>query len=510
MTTISSSEEESINTSTSTSPILNSNENSNKEYFKKPPTVKTWLSTRFCLAYLACFGFMNVYALRVNLSVAILSMVNSSYMEIHTHNNISDACPASPSHKNSTTGEFNWDAHKRSLVLGAFFYGYILTQLPGGYLAGRFGGKWLFGLGILCTSVLTLLTPVATRTSFVLLIILRIFEGIGEGVTFPAMHSMWGIWAPPSERSRLVSITYAGCHLGTVIAQPISGILCASTFLGGWPSVFYVFGTLGILWCIVWFIFAHSKPADHPRITTSELNYIQSNLEPKDDSVSVPWWEIATSKRVWAISIAHFCNNWGFYTLLTCLPTYLKDVLKFDIQQDGFISALPYLVMWISINFNGLLADYLREKEILNTTQTRKIFNAVAFIGPGIFLVASGFVGCNKVAAVSLICLATAFNGAGFPGFNTNHVDIGPRYAGILMGITNTWATIPGFAAPAVVGLLTENNPSRSQWRIVFYIAAGVYLTGTILYSLMATGEEQEWNRGKKKVELDQKQPLLQ
>ena len=58
------------------------------------------------------------------------------------------------------------------------------------------------------------------------------------------MHSMWGVWAPPVERTRLVSITYAGCHLGTVIAQPLSGILCASDFLGGWQSVFYLFGKL--------------------------------------------------------------------------------------------------------------------------------------------------------------------------------------------------------------------------------------------------------------------------
>uniref|UniRef100_H2ZGY0 Sialin n=1 Tax=Ciona savignyi TaxID=51511 RepID=H2ZGY0_CIOSA len=481
--------------------------------------------TRFSLAYLAFFGFMNVYALRVNLSVAILSMVNSTYMASHNNSNISgDVCPSSHAHKTLETGEFNWDAHKRSLVLGAFFYGYILTQLPGGYLASRFGGKWLFGGGVLCTSVLTLLTPVAARTSFALLIVVRVLEGIGEGVTFPAMHAMWGSWAPPVDRSRLVSVTYAGSQFGTVVAQPISGILCASTFLGGWPSVFYVFGSLGVLWCIVWFIFAHSTPDKHPRISPAELHFIQSNVEPpytttstilvltlhlSDDSrlpmlLSVPWWEIATSKRVWAISIAHFCNNWGFYTLLTCLPTYLKDVLKFDIQQDGFMSALPYLVMWITINLFGLLADYLRQHNILNTTQTRKTMNAIGLSFP---FCCSGFVqlvtlGCNKAAAISMICLATAFSGAAFSGFNTNHVDIGSRYAGILMGITNTWATIPGFAGPAVVGLLTEHNVSKDQWQIVFYISAAVYLFGVVAYTLLGTGKEQPWNKRNKMEEI--------
>ena len=64
--------------------------------------------------------------------------------------------------------------------MGSFFYGYILTQLPGGWLAERIGGKKLYGFGILCTAALTLLTPVAARFNFYALIALRVLEGIGE------------------------------------------------------------------------------------------------------------------------------------------------------------------------------------------------------------------------------------------------------------------------------------------------------------------------------------------
>ena len=77
-------------------------------------------------------------------------------------------------------GEFNWDANTQAFILGAFFYGYILTQVPGGWLAERFGGKWLFGVGILCTSVLTLLTPLAARTHVYALVAVRVMEGVGE------------------------------------------------------------------------------------------------------------------------------------------------------------------------------------------------------------------------------------------------------------------------------------------------------------------------------------------
>lgn len=85
-------------------------------------------------------------------------------------------------------GEFNWDTNTQGLVLGAFFYGYITTQIPGGWLAEVFGGKKLFGFGVLCTAVLTLLTPLAARWNLYVFIALRVVEGIGEVSVIVCIH----------------------------------------------------------------------------------------------------------------------------------------------------------------------------------------------------------------------------------------------------------------------------------------------------------------------------------
>ena len=78
-------------------------------------------------------------------------------------------------------GEFpSWDKDLQGQILGAFFYGYICTQIPGGWLAEKFGGKLLFGIGVLGTAALTLLTPVAARLSVGTFIAVRVVEGIGE------------------------------------------------------------------------------------------------------------------------------------------------------------------------------------------------------------------------------------------------------------------------------------------------------------------------------------------
>lgn len=138
------------------------------------------LKARYILGILGFFGFANVYAMRVNLSVAIVAMVNNSFIPQNT--SISDVCPVEA---NSTVvtpkdGDFNWDEATQGIVLGSFFYGYVLTQVPGGRLAELFGGKLIFGLGVLMTAIFTFLSPIAAYINFPFFITVRILEGMGE------------------------------------------------------------------------------------------------------------------------------------------------------------------------------------------------------------------------------------------------------------------------------------------------------------------------------------------
>lgn len=449
---------------------------------------------RHLLAVLAFLGFFNVYCLRVNLSVALVAMVNNT-KKVTNHS--MDACPSIHGTDNSTTkqGDLDWDESTQGIVLGSFFYGYIVTQLPGGWLAEVFGAKKLFGFGVLCTAALTLLTPVVVNDlglgSF---IALRVIEGLGEGVTFPAMSAMWGKWAPLWERSKLAGFTYAGAQLGTVVSMPISGILCDSDFLGGWPSVFYIFGVLGCLWFVVWMLMVHDTPAKHPTISAEERTYIETSIGLKQ-RLRTPWKAILTSKAVWGICAGHFANNWGFYTMLTSLPTYMKQILNFDISENGFISALPYVVCCICQTSSGHIADFIRKNGYLSTRNTRKLFMTLGLMLPAILMFCIGYAGCNHVVVVTMLTFAVGLGGICMGGFNVNHLDIAPNFSGTLMGISNCLATIPGFLGPYIVGRLTNNNQTRAQWQIVFYICSAVYLAGTILYLLLAEGSEQPWNQ---------------
>uniref|UniRef100_A0A665TKK1 Sialin n=1 Tax=Echeneis naucrates TaxID=173247 RepID=A0A665TKK1_ECHNA len=452
-------------------------------------------SFRYGLAFLSCYGFFVVYSLRVNLSVAMVDMLNNTH---HSSGNHSGSLCPSHSHpprpkRNHTASVYDWDSETQGWILGSFFYGYILTQIPGGYLAGRFGPKWLMGFGILGTVIFTLLTPVAADLGPSYLIAVRVMEGIGEGVTFPAMHTMWAVWAPPLERSRLLTISYTGAQIGTVISLPLSGEIC---FYLDWTYVFYIFGAFGILWFILWTFMVYDSPNTHPWISERERVFITTSLKNElcTSGNNIPWRAIVTSRPLWAIVVAHFSYNWTFYTLLTLLPTYMNDILGFSIQQNGMLSALPYLGCAVLAVLSGQVADYLRERCQYSTVKVRKAFTIVGMMGPAVFLVAAGYTGCNYTLAVTFLTLSSSLGGVSASGFNINHLDIAPSYAGILLGITNTFATIPGMVGPVIATALTKQN-TIEEWQTVFYIAAAINLFGALVYTLCGRGTVQPWGQ---------------
>ncbi|EMP28674.1 Sialin [Chelonia mydas] len=404
--------------------------------------VPTCCSARYNLALLAFFGFFLLYALRVNLSVALVDMVepNTSLAK----NTTSKVCPEHSSALNiprNTTGKkYSWDADTQGWILGSFFYGYIITQIPGGYFARKIGGKLLLGFGILGTAVFTLFTPLAADLGVGYLIAVRALEGLGEGVTFPAMHAMWSSWAPPLERSKLLSISYAGAQLGTVVSLPLSGLIC-----------YYV------NWIYVFYIFADTLRAKGYKMQMDAL--IVGALGT---------WDLCNERVLQTCGIGQRYARLMRRLMVSDTIRWSRDIYIEHItghrqyQENGLLSALPYFGCWLCIIMSGQIADYLREKQNLSTVCVRKTFTLIGMIGPAVFLVAAGFIGCDYTLAVAFLTISTTLGGFCTSGFGINHLDIAPSYAGILLGITNSFATVPGMVGPVIAKSLTHHQAGGS------------------------------------------------
>ncbi|KAJ8865877.1 hypothetical protein PR048_033400 [Dryococelus australis] len=296
--------------------------------------------------------------------------------------------------------------------------------------------------------------------------------------------------------SRAAVVVFAGAQFGTIVSMPLSGLLSEYGFSGGWPSIFYVFGAVGIVWGVAYFLTVHECPEEHPSISSEERHYIVSSVwgSAGVSSPRVPWTSIAKSVPFWAILIAHMGQNYGYETLMTELPTFMKQILHFDIKKNGTLSALPYLAMWIFSIIASVIADWMIFSERFNHTQARKIINSIGQYGPALCLIAASYSSHDADLTVALLTVGVGLNGAVFSGFKVNHLDISPRFAGILMSFTNCLANVAGLLAPVTAGYIIHDRPTQAAWREVFLISSGVYIVCASLYALCGSGTRQSWD----------------
>lgn len=445
---------------------------------------------------LAIFGFLailNAYTMRICLSIAITEMVNKT-TSVEQDEGV---CPIDDDADmgDYTGGSFNWDEELQGVILSSFYWGYVITHLPGGLLAEKFGGKWTLSLGILSTAFFTLITPWAVNLGgSTALIIIRVLMGLGEGTTFPALSALLATWIPLKERSKLGSLVFGGGQVGTILGNLISGYLL-HTF-DGWSSVFYFFGAMGILWFLLFTLFCYSDPESHPFISDKEKDYLKQELGTltRDKTLPpTPWRLILTSVPMMALVCAQIGHDWGFFIMVTDLPKYMSDVLRFSIKANGLFSSLPYLVMWIVSLSSGFLSDWLISTGRMSLTFGRKLFTTIASAGPAFFIVGASYAGCDRLLVVALFTIAMGLMGTFYPGMKVNPLDLSPNYAGSLMAVTNGIGAITGIIAPYVVGIMTPNH-SLEEWRIVFWISFAVFHVTNLAYVLGASGEVQPWN----------------
>ncbi len=409
---------------------------------------------RYTLVGLCFSATFICYIDRVNISIAIIPMA----------------------------AELDWSPSTQGTVLSSFFIGYLLTQIVGGRLADRFGGKAVLGIGVLLWSLFTMLTPPAAALGFAVLLAARIGMGMGEAVTFPSVYTLYARWVPLEERARSMALNNSGIPLGTVFALIVTPIIVA-TF--GWEWAFYAFGAVGVIWFAVWQTKTAASPDQHPHISADEQVHIAERSTPAGAPGSAPAIrEFLKHPSVWAIIVAHFCNNWSLYVLLSWLPTFVNKGLGVDFAAVGWYTMIPHIASFVFLNVAGNVADRLIRSG-MDITRVRKLMQTIGFGGTSIALLIVGEVDSAPMA-IAVMSIGSAIGAFVTGGFVVNHMDIAPRSAGTLMGITNTAGTIPGIIGVYVSGLILE---ATGSWALVFQVTAGVTLFGLVFYLIFGSGK---------------------
>ena len=375
--------------------------------------------------------------------------------------------------------EFGWTQTLKGLVLSSFFVGYMVFMIVSGWLATRYGGKRVLALSVIWWSAFTVLTPWAASVSVAVLIAARIGLGIGEAAVMPATYEMFRRWVPEQERSRAVTRFLSGIPLGQIVGFMATGWL-TSRF--GWPMSFYVFGAIGFGWVAIWLARVSNDPANDKRVTASELQLLRERKGNANEGTPMPVRTLLKKAPVWAIFTAHFCNNWGLYLLIAWLPSYFRDAMQLSFTNAGLYSAAPWLAAFVTGNVGAVIADKAIGRGV-PISLVRKLTVGVGLLGFAGFLLLVRDVQ-SPTAALILVCAATAALGVGWSGFAPNMLDIAPRHCAVLIGVSNTLATIPGVAGVAITGWLLDKTGSYSA---TFLLTAVFAITGALAFFIFGS-----------------------
>uniref|UniRef100_A0A336LRM6 CSON010445 protein n=1 Tax=Culicoides sonorensis TaxID=179676 RepID=A0A336LRM6_CULSO len=428
------------------------------------------------MLFMACFI---AYMVRVNISVNILAMV----MPDNKTGNATDPPDYGP--------RYEWDGHAQGLILGAYFWGYLTTSLFGGTLSEWFGGRCVIFWSFMFAAVFTFLSPLLASYSFWCLFGIRYLIGFVGGVLYPALHNLVSRWAPPEEKGKFIASLLGG-NFGTVVTWAIVGVIIETL---GWIWAFYIPAIFIIFMSFLWLYLVADRPGTHPRISEKEKQFIEDSLGQtvSTEKRLVPFFKILTSIPFWALLLLHYGNLWGLYFLLTASPKYMSEVLKFKLSNAGFLSALPHLARVIFGLGFGEAGDYLRRNNIVSVTTIRKSFTLFSHIIPACFLIGMGFVE-NPYISVALMTLSLGFNGASTMTSLQNSQDLAPNFAGTLYGIINFTGTTTGFITPLLVAHFTKDNNTMNEWRKIFFVGSGIYISTAIIFIIFGTATIQSWN----------------
>ncbi|XP_064601310.1 vesicular glutamate transporter 2.2-like [Liolophura sinensis] len=454
-----------------------------------------YIPRRYIMIGMICMGMTIIHAIRVNLAVTVITL-----LDIKAHEKLGTIEAIS----NLPTDI--WDPSMAGIMHSMFYIGFFCTHIPGGFLSKHVPCHRLFGGCILISSSLNLLIPVAiSNMGYKFTLAIRFCQGLSEGPLFPSCYGLLRQWTTPQERGRLGSTVLTGAYAGAVIGFPVAGFI---THYIGWQYVYHVTSGVAILWYIIWLFGAHERPSHHPSISNEELTMIEKRQGAtviEYENEKIPWASIFTSLPVISLCVCNIARNFVFILMLTNEPYYL-NAFNYSIAENGMLSSIPHILMTVVAFSSGYIADCLMKDNMLNATVVRKLLTCGGFGVEAICFFVLGFQRVGKVVMIFL-SLGIGFSGLTVSGWQINHYDLAARYASILVSLSSALGTLGAIASPLVAGHITNAGDKDLIfcWHIVFFITSGVLAFAVIFYAIFGSGEPQPWSEPPPGLKLVQK-----
>lgn len=357
---------------------------------------------------------------------------------------------------------------------GIFFIGYVLPQIPIGYLASRFSPvKILFFTQIIWGILACATAFVQSGTQ---LLVIRFILGVAEAALYPCLLVLIANWFPLSERARANGLWQLGAQISSLIMGPISGIIITNF---DWRWMFIIQGLPALFIAIVWLVIMKDSPDKVRNMSEKERAYLKSEHEKdlmmakKNERIERgSWKEVFASSKVWILCLSYFLMNMSAYGVALWLPKIIQNLTHSGYTAVGFISILPALAGIIGLYLNASHSD---------KTGERRWHAALSLILAGVSLLLSTFTFNYVIISVIFLVLTSMFIGGFGPIFwSIPPMILSKSALGPSIGLINGIGNLGGFFGPMIVGILIGQSGSTTLGLVflgVSYICGGLCVT---------------------------------
>jgi MFS family permease len=369
--------------------------------------------------------------------------------------------------------EFQLSKQEMSYVFSAFTLSYALFEIPTAWWADQIGSRRVVARIVTWWSTFTILTGAAFN--YASLLACRFLFGVGEAGAWPNAARVFSHWIPFRERGMVQGIFFAGAHISggltPLLVQWMNGHM-------SWRSVFIVCGIVGLFWPIAWYRWYRDEPTEHPGITPEERDMIMRErmLEPEHAASKGAYGRLARHPSTYLLCAMYIANAYGFYFLISWLPTYLQEARGFASTELAVFAGLPLMLSVVADLFGGYTTDALCKRFGLRFGRA-----SVGFVGYAIAAVATILAANmqnNRLSAITFSVAAASSMFTLAPSWATC-IDIGGRYSAVLSAAMNTSGNLGGFLSPIVAAFIVE---TWGDWSIALGVLAGLYLMAAVCW----------------------------
>lgn len=360
-----------------------------------------------------------------------------------------------------------------AFVFSAFTFAYAIFEIPSAWWGEKIGARRVLARIVTWWSVFTMLT--AAATGFKSMLIVRFLFGAGEAGAWPNATRVFSRWIPTTERGRVQGVFFAGAHLAAGLTPPI--VLVLSPMIG-WRGVFLLFGTFGFIWSLAWLRWFRDRPAEHPSVNTAELLHIEGAASAPDNAHVMPLWRsVFTSPNVWLLCVVAFANGYGFYFIITWLPTFLST-LGLSKGALAFYAGLPMIFAVPADLLGGITTDFLVRK--LGLRLGRALVGGSAYVVAATAMFAATGATHNPQIAAILLAVAGGASMFALAASWAACIEIGESQSGVVSATMNTAGQLGGILSPIVLAWLVERSVAHGKWFLPLQIIAALYGLGAL------------------------------